>query len=527
MTPVVILAIWAAVWVAANTSQGVYHRHSDGGSYVGMADELRNGHGPTTPSKHKFDDFTPREAVALDGHVPSTTFPPGYSIVLAAVSLFTGDVHSAVRVAGVMCVFLNVVLLGLLAARMTAYRSVIAATAPVALVLFVPDQVSPFDNGGWLMAHLGVFSEPLFTLLVTGALLATGSALTDRRNGLRPALLLAVGLAGAALLTRWPGAGIVLTMSLGFVLFGRQQGLVRRLRQAVAVGAGALVPIALFQVWSMALGAGPTRALAYHPSREKTLLARIGRSFLPYRWSDQALWLGAAVVLLLIAVAAVWLPPRARALWNDEEEASVLYRLTAIFVGSYLTILLVTLTFLDANTSFNARIVGPVRGFAAAALVAAIYRLASPYVRTSVLSALVFVAAASLLYLDRERQQFWFDQAGRPPPAQTAAEKELAELPKDTIIVTDNPSTVYLTAGQRSFSLPLRTIFMTQEVNDDFAWEMSEWGEILNERGGYAFFTPQWGGQTATVKELDEHVDLRLVSRSGGEALYRIVQQDP
>ena len=37
------------------------------------------------------------------------------------------------------------------------------------------------DGAGWLQMHLGVYSEPLFTVFVTGALLATVTALPGHR----------------------------------------------------------------------------------------------------------------------------------------------------------------------------------------------------------------------------------------------------------------------------------------------------------------------------------------------------------
>lgn len=171
LAPVICLGLWASVWVAINTAQNIDHTDPDGGAYIGTADQIRGWHGPSAPSPYKYDQFSPSEAIAFNGHVPSTQFPPGYPSAMAAVSTVTGGTRSAAWVINVVLAFVNVVLVGLLAARMTAFRSVFAATAPALLVLLVPDRLA-FDGPGWLGSYLGVYSEPLFIFAVTAIFIA-------------------------------------------------------------------------------------------------------------------------------------------------------------------------------------------------------------------------------------------------------------------------------------------------------------------------------------------------------------------
>lgn len=520
LAPAVLLAIWASAWVTVNTANDIHNNDPDGGAYIGMADEIRGGHGPTAPSTYKFDPFSPQEALAFEGHVPSTHFPPGYPAALAATSVVTGETLSAARVVNAGCVFLNVVLLGLLAARLTGYRSVVAATAPVVLVLFVPDRML-FDGPGWLQVHLGVYSEPLFMVAITGALLAITSALSTAGRS-RAAFVFAGALAAVALLTRYSGIAIVVTLVVAVALLGAHRRFTRRLRPALFLGGAATLPMLLFLGWSASRGGGGARTLAYHPERgELEVLERIGRFFFPIGWSSTLQAIGVVVIAAVAVAAACWLPPRARQHWHDDVHGQALLRVALLFTAFYLAVLVFTVTFLDATTRYGARFLAPVRGIVGAVAVAAVYRLVAPYLRAAVVTVLAALAVAGLVYTGWGLERFWLDRASRPPRHRTPTEQVLAEVPRDALIVTDAPYVAYLSAGRRSFVLPQRIVHVTQEPNPEFDQQLSAWGSILSERGGYAFFTTAWG-VTTTPADLSREVDLQLVSRSGDESLYRI-----
>src|ERR1700704_3309420 len=71
LAPVIVLAVWATIWVTAKTPHKLA-TNTDTAVYAGMADEVRTGHGPTVPSTYCYDHFSPHDAVAFHGHIPST-----------------------------------------------------------------------------------------------------------------------------------------------------------------------------------------------------------------------------------------------------------------------------------------------------------------------------------------------------------------------------------------------------------------------------------------------------------------------
>ena len=111
----------------------------------------------------------PHKAISYNGHDPSRIFPPGYPLALSVASGASGGIRSAARALDVVLIFVNLLLVGMLTARMTAYRSAFIAAIPPVLLLLVPDGRG--IEFGWMTLHLSAMSEPRFTALATGAVL--------------------------------------------------------------------------------------------------------------------------------------------------------------------------------------------------------------------------------------------------------------------------------------------------------------------------------------------------------------------
>ena len=523
LAPAIAIGLCASVWVAVHTRNDIDHSDPDGGAYIGIADQIRDGHGPVAPSTYKFDSFEPRQAIAFDGRVPSTHFPPGYPAALAAGSLVTGETRSAARALTAGCVVANVVLLAALAARMTGYRSVFVATAPVLLVLFVPDRY-PFDGPGWLQVNLGVYSEPLFLVITGAALLVTATALTEAPSRRRRLSTVGVGaLTALAILVRYAGISLLLTVVVAFAVLGTMRTVRDRVFDTLLVGAIAILPVAVFLGWATGRGGGEARTFAYHPSHETgEIVRRVGHSFVPYNWPDPLPAIAVVVVVVVAIGGAWWLPKRAAQLWAGDERADVLMRITGLFVVFYLVVLVLTRTFVDVTTRYGARFLTPVRGLTYVLVVVVLYRLAAAYVKVPIVVAVLGVLVAALVWADWRLERYWFDRATAPVREPTATEIALAGVPQDAIVVTDVPFIAYLRAGRSSFILPSKTIFLTGEPNRDFERQLDLWADVLRERGGYAFFRSFF--DIAAPSDLARHVDMQLiaVSPSAGERLYRI-----
>ncbi len=519
LAPVFALAVWASGWVTVSTAHNV-QAGVDSASYLGTANEIRSGHGPTVPSTYWWDGYSPQKAVDFKGHVPSSHFPPGYSVSLAAVSAATGQTRSAARVIDIVCIFVNVVLLGVLTARMTAYRSAFIAAVPAILVLFVPDR-DLLEDPGWLTLHIGVFSEPLFMVFATGALLATCSALGPPSARARRAVVVAAALAAAALFTCYVGAAVVFTVAIALVAFGVHERIGRRLRRAIVVGSVALLPLYLFLFWSIGVGGRSARLMSMHAAKGNgQLVDRLERYFFPVGWPSPLATAGVALIAVLAAVVALWLPPRARAFWSSDTRGQIQYRIAVLFIVCFIIVVFISRTYFDA-LPFSARLLAPMRGVGYAVAAAAIYRALTPYVRPHVPALLVGLAVAGLVFAEWSTERFWLDQGAGRRAARTTVEQMLSELPADAVVVTNVPDIAYLNAERATITLPAPFSYLTRKVNPSWENELEAWVPILAAHNSYAFLS--WTMfPFSGPDDLRRHMPIQLPAKSGDEELYKI-----
>ncbi len=227
LVPTLLLALWAAWWVIDGTREFTSEIQNDSAVYMSTGEGLRRHGLPTVAFNLNWDHLTPKEAVAFDGRIPSTVYPPGYPAALAVTSVVTGTVRSAARTLDVILVVVNLLLIAWLTARMTANRSVVVATIPAVLLLFDTDIRRVFFTPlfGWMQLHRAAASEPLFMAFSIVGLLALHAALTASASERgRRLLMIAAGAAAGALLVRYVIA-FILAAVIALVFIDRQRAL--------------------------------------------------------------------------------------------------------------------------------------------------------------------------------------------------------------------------------------------------------------------------------------------------------------
>jgi hypothetical protein len=530
LTPVLVLALAASVWVTVKTADHIGQGY-DSSSYLGTAAEIRAGHGPTVPFTDVWDQYPPRAAVAFAGHVPSTHFPPGYASVVAAISGVTGGISSAARAMSVLMIFINLMLVGLLTARLTSYRNAVVPALAAGLLVLVPDTAPTGFLGpqlGWLSLHLGAYSEPLFMALTTGALLATGTALGERAltaTRARRALGLAVVLAAGALLTRYAGVAVVVTVAAAVAVLGRFERVRTRLAVAAGIAAVAAVPTLIFVAWGAWRGSGNARPLSYHPApRNGDLVRTLGQYFLPFGWPTWTLVL--LLVALTVGIVLVALPgSRAGgAVWKTDDRARVLARVVAAFVVIYIATVVLSRTFLDISTPLDARLLSPVRGVAYALVLAVAYRLLADRVRVVGSVAVLTVLCLALVVTNWHDERATLDYGTGPAVVLSPTDLALRSLPKNTLIASNLAQAVSSRTNRNALNLPERKVYVTGKPNRAFEDELAQWAAILRSRPSYVFLIFPNIPAATQFGDLAKLVPLKLVSHTGIEYLYQVVR---
>ncbi len=214
--------------------------------------------------------------------------------------------------------------------------------------------------------HSMAWSESLFIFLSLAGFWTLSRAIKDQSNLY---LILSAAWIALALLSRYIGVVLVATGGLSIWLFS-ERPFRRRVLDSLLFGLITVGPLALWLLRnSLSAGTATSRELFFHPVNRQQIgaaLTTLGSWFLipdsasglikalPY------LALGLVILAVMIARHRRQEQKTGRAGWATLSALPVLIRIILIFIPLYTLFLLISLTFLDANTPLDSRILSPV-----------------------------------------------------------------------------------------------------------------------------------------------------------------------
>jgi len=430
----------------------------DSVSYLEAARNLAAGRGLTT---------------AEDGAElrPLTRFPPLYPAVLAAVIRLGSEPLDAARILGVALLGANVVLAALLAAR----------CAPGARRLPVVAALLLASSSEIAVLHGTALSEPLFLLLGFSGLLLLSLHLETPK----PLALVAASLLIAlAFLTRYLGGALVATGILACLLAPGAR-LQRRITNAAAFATVATLPIAVWVLGNRLGGASATgRRFAFHPIDADAIsvaIASVGEWLLGGQIGAVPAGLLAAGLLLCILN---WLAGGTARAWR-----AALPRTLALFVPCYLLLLLASISFFDAATPLNGRILSPVLvAGLVLALCAVAARIRSGQSRLHVILAAGLALIFSLGWA-RETSQWARERAAAGGAGfaslgwrRSETVRRVAELPASSLIYSNARDAILILTGRPTRWLPAPVDAETRLPRPGYAAELEAMRADLRAR---------------------------------------------
>jgi hypothetical protein len=501
----------------------------DSSVYLGTARNLLDGRGLTTPFNLQFNPYPPARAVAFHGEFPLTVYPPLYPIVLAILGWFGAGLIDAARWLNAVLFGVNVVLAGMLTWRIT--RSTVVAVA-TALGLAVTVNV--------VINHALVMSEPLMMAIVLAGALLTPRMLRAPNAG----TITAVGAcAAAAALARVAGVAFTATVVVAALLWIARP-LRDRVRVASVLAAIGLSPLVLWvlvtRFTSDAVDVRPFRV--HFPASDiyDTFVDTVGGWLLGPDASRTA-----DLVVLGVLVAALaalgWFVARDRVprgataeVRAERTESLHLLGVLALFVVLYVVVLYLTATFFDAGISVEGRLLVPIQVVAAVLVVGLVYRAAARVGGATVAIGAAVVVIVLCAWPSREIAQGFgrtstidlLDQ-GFVKPGMSPLGAAVAALPRDAVVASTFPSTLYSSSGHDVVFVPPRWDRMSGERNAHFRRQLAELGQVLAARHGYLALYSHPADEFATYDELAHAMRLVEVGRYADGALYRVEPAAP
>ena len=327
------LGFSSMVWLLFNTPWGVRVGY-DSIFYLDAAANIANGTGAYW--------------VGSGGVLkPLTHFPPLYPALLSLPMAFSLDPIAAGRFVAAFLLGLNVFLVGLLL-----YRPAKRFTLALFGMLWI------FSSPVILELHFRVMSEPLFFTCMLLTLLFVSEFLRTRAMSY---LLLGAATAACGMLTRYTGSVLIVCCVLAILILHGGPKKQKFFETGVFAGV-ALLPIGAWALRNYSLASSATnRTFVKHVVD----LVEISREILDvlFAWIVPTLlshWLETAIILATGIVIAMYLFWQSRVQGEEHERDVSLAALLFVYPPIYLAQLLISLSFFDASTPIDDRILSPI-----------------------------------------------------------------------------------------------------------------------------------------------------------------------
>jgi 4-amino-4-deoxy-L-arabinose transferase-like glycosyltransferase len=350
--------------------------------------------------------------------------------------------------------------------------------------------------------YVMALSEPLFLTLLLAACLSLAQSF-DREHWGWPALTGV--LLSLATLTRYAGASLFIPVLLAFALLktehwpppsGRFSLRTDPLRAIALLLAGASLPILAWMGYNLAFsqaGSFGNRRLIWHPIPLTTLFEGI-KNLLTWLAPDGLLtahrlwgWLLSLFALLLLPGLLAWLGWVLWRRWHSRPALpsngglALAFGL-ALHILTYLGFLIVSLSFFDATTPLNDRILSVVyvpEIILFASTLAWLWRNLGQ--RAAALRGLValFCAGLALASLsdgvaavrDLSRDGLGFANQGL---RESPAIQSIRDLPATTVIYSNKPGAIFLLAGKSAYVAPTPTDPVTTQARANYASDLAQ-----------------------------------------------------
>ena len=496
-----VIAVLGATILGASMKWGI-GLSPDSVVYVSGARGLLGGSGFSLPSYS--GDF-----------IPVVQYPPLFPIGLALLGLAGLDPLEGAKWFNLVLFAANVTLIG-----WTVYFSTRSFGSSVLISLLA------MVSFPMVQVHSMAWSEPLF-IFCTFLGLALLAHYTEAHQ--RSLLIASSLLVGLGFLTRYAGVATVFTGISGILLFCRAP-LRKRLFDTIVFCFLSCSLAGLWMVRNLAVAKDITgRPIGFHaPTWEHlgSAVKTIVFWLLPVGIYPSGMLLVVCITLTLAVLLMTRRIKEAKVL----QIHTALPRLLLLFVVNYGLLLLVTVSFLDAQTPFDNRVLSP----AFLGVLVLVVCLSADLLRVSKSAVLARITLSAALFLfllsHSERSAQWIEQSYTSGFGYASAVWKLSRIIKyvtafdpDVPIFTNGPDAVYVLAGRPAIMIPAKIDPRTRKMNDAYSDELATVAAELKAKHGMLlyFHTIPWRWYLPSEEELRKGMGLRLVASEEDGSVYQ------
>jgi len=482
----------------------------------------------------------------LDSSLEAIThYPPLLSLTLAALGALGIDPLRGARILNMLLYGANTGLLGLLGWRMT--KSQLAGILLVALFLL---------NASLLRVHVFAMSEPLFIFLSLLSFLFFDFSFETQHSSIvtRYSLLVTGFITGLACLTRYSGFALIATFLLSIFLLNRTSWL----KTIVLFQAGAIPPLAIWFIRNkLVAGNATNRTFQYHPITAENIqpgIYNFSQFLMPIETWRRVLAKAGAIEWIILGIALVLLAWLIITTWkllfqspNPQVTQSpnlpiylstCLPFTTVLYIFAYLGAVLFSMSFFDASTKFQPRILAPIY---ISLMVLFVNTLTTKYtkftkenllnfaVQKGVLRGLVAILIIFVLGFSTFdfRQAFLAFRAEGQGYASwkwhdSVIMADIKKLPSDVAVYTNTPPAVYLVSGRASRVLPTPIDPVDDHPRGEYEQDVAQMrADLLAGKAVLALFDTSDIEDALGAENIAQFTEeLSILEKAQGDVLY-------
>lgn len=508
---ILICAVLGFVLVLLATPYGI-GTSPDSVIYLNAADNILSGNGVSV-------------TIAPNQYQPLTQYPPLYPVTLAALGYFGITPYDFGRWFSGIVYALNIFLVGAVLIRLIP-GSIWPALTAAMLMLFAPVMVG---------IHIMAWSEPLFVLFTLLCFLL----LSEYFNNLKLVWIITASIfAGLAILTRFAGAAVIAACISALFLLDKKTRFILRLRNALLFILISFAPLVLVLAYNqLTTGTTTNRIISFH---------LISRSQLWDGLTTLTSWIGVpgdlptwGHIIILVAVAILFLLILFRNYQSEHKNGldvnqgfriPTLITLLFLFVLIYGAFLIISISFFDANTPLDNRILSPIF----VCLLIIVTYIISKFVLTAenqrfwkwfsigiVISLLLTSAFHSFPDITGYQEQ----GIGFSSPAwqNSTLLQEVHTLPSGILFYSNIPEAITLLTKQSATRLPRKFEASSQQVNTAFTKDLQSIEQLMDTGDAVIVFFNQEGRlDNPSIDDLQKHLDLAVIYQDAYGTIYSL-----
>jgi 4-amino-4-deoxy-L-arabinose transferase-like glycosyltransferase len=475
----------------------------------------------------------------LDSSLEALThYPPLLSLTLAGIGALGLDPQRGARLLNILLFAANTGLMGLLSWRMTKSQ-LFSILLALLFALSAP----------LLTIHAYALSEPLFLFFSFLAFIFFGFAMDEKKEergkkNLSSFFFLCGLAASLATLARYSGLALVATFLLSTFLLAPTWG--EKFKKSAIFLAGVIPPLAAWFIRNRLVAESATnRSFVFHPvlaEKIPTATYNMSQWLMPIEsWRRELLKSGIMewILILLGAGLLLWVISRAWTFFFRPASASPepIAFTTAVYIFGYLGAVLFSMSFFDASTKFQPRILSPLYVSLMVLFVFILNSLTTKGAKdikgilnknfVYFVSFVVVAIALGFSTFDfRLSTQELRDAAGlgygswKWRDAEVMA--ELKKLSPEVAIYTNSPPAVYFVTGRASRVIPTSLNPVDNQARGNYEQDLAAMrAEILAGRAVLALFDTSAVDDSPGGDNQNEYISgLKLILKAQGDVLY-------